>query len=397
MFYAVIKVLVREGSRVAFSEVEIRGMDRVPWGEPCIVSPNHQNAFIDALLIGAHAPSKMSYLSRSDIFGSAFDWFLKALQMVPVYRRRDGFEKLALNRQIFAAQRENLRQGNSLLIFSEAAHALTYYLRPLSKGSSRFAVEAQAEIDRTVWLVPVGLNYYHHRRPGFKVSMVFGEPIRVSDYLENPDDTQAPKAGSNANGISTNDTTTNNSPANDTTTNSVDPRRINDLRADLGKAMKSCMLIPDETEHYGEHVQRVNRHNEAFSFAELRQMLANGAELPEKDPERPSLDRLGNVVDVLNAPVALLVSTMMDWVGDAVFALSLKFAAGILILPIWWTLLFMIGWAVGGWIAGLGIVAVAATTLLLRRALIRHSNPPHVLGEKGEEVVHTGVIPTGPR
>jgi len=383
VFYAVIKVLVREGSRVAFSEIEIRGMDRVPWDEPCIVSPNHQNAFIDALLIGAHAPSKMSYLSRSDIFGSAFDWFLKGLQMVPVYRRRDGFKKLALNRQIFAAQRENLRQGNSLLIFSEAAHALTYPLRPLSKGSSRFAIESQAEIDRTVWLVPVGLNYYHHRRPGFKVSMVFGEPIRVADYLENPepDDT-------GANGTSANATSANGTSASGTSGNEVDPRRINDLRDDLSEAMKSCMLIPEETERYDEQVRRVNRHNEAFSFPELRQKLEDGADLPEKDPERSGLSRLGNLIDILNAPIALLVSKMMRWVDDPVFALSMKFAAGILVLPVWWLLLFLIGWAAVGWIAGLGIVAVAATTLMIRRALIRHSNPPHVLGKKGEEAVH---------
>lgn len=346
-------------------------MDRVPWDEPCIVSPNHQNAFIDALLIGAHAPSKMSYLSRSDIFGTSFDWFLKALQMVPVYRRRDGFEKLALNQTIFATQRENLRKGNSLLIFSEAAHALTYYLRPLSKGSSRFAIETQAEIDRTVWLVPVGLNYYHHRRPGFKVSMVFGDPIRVTEYLENPDDTQGDESGED-----------------NTSMKTVDPRRINDLRDDLGEAMKSCMLIPEETERYDEQVRCINRHNETFSFSELREKLAQGTDLPVGDPERRNLDRLGNVIDILNAPVALLVSKIMDWVDDDVFALSLKFAAGILVLPFWWLLLFLVGWAMAGWIAGLGVIAIAATTLLIRRSLIRHSNPPHVLGEKGEEAVH---------
>ncbi len=383
VFYAVIKVLVRQGSRIAFSEVEIRGMDRVPWDEPCIVSPNHQNAFIDALLIGAHAPSKMQYLSRSDIFGSAFDWFLKALQMVPVYRRRDGFEKLALNRQVFAAQRENLRQGNSLLIFSEAAHALTYYLRSLSKGSSRFAVESQAEMDRTVWLVPVGLNYYHHRRPGFKVSMVFGEPIRVADYLEEPEPEDAGTNGTSINASSEKDAS-----ANGASANAVDPRRINDLRDDLGEAMRSCMLIPEETERYDEQVRYVNKHTETFSFSELRQKLDEGADLPEKKPERPGLDRLGIGIDFLNTPIALLVSHMMKRVDDPVFALSLKFAAGILVLPFWWLLLFLVGCAAGGWVAGCGIVATAATTLLIRRALIRHSNPPHVLGEKGKEAVY---------
>ena len=152
--------------------------------------------------------------------------------------------------------------------------------------------------------------------------------------------------------------------------------------------MKSCMLIPEATERYDEQVRRVNRHNEAFPFPELRPKLEDGADLPEKDPERPDLDRLGHGIDILNVPVALLVSRMMTWVDDPVFALSMKFAAGILVLPLWWLLLFLVGWAAGGWIAGCGIVAVAATTLMIRRALIRHSNPPHVLGKKGEEAVH---------
>ena len=338
-------------------------MERVPWDEPCIVSPNHQNAFLDALLIGAHAPTKMSYLSRSDIFGTRFDWVLKALQMVPVYRRRDGYEKLALNERIFNMQRENLRQGKSLLIFSEAEHGLTYYLRPLSKGSARFAAKSQAVMaDQTVWLVPVGINYYHHQRPGFKVSIVFGQPVPVSDYVESLACGDADEASEDASEDA-----------------STDPRRINDLRSDLADAMKSCLLVPELTPRYDEQVSHINRHTERLPFDELRAALSEDAQLPEKEPDRVGLDRLGHVVDVLNAPVVLLTSRIMRWVNDPVFALSLKFATGILVLPLWWTVLFLAGWSFSGWLTGIVLVAVAAVTLLIRRSLIRWSNPPHVL------------------
>ena len=347
LFYAGIKRLVRWGSWGMFSEVKIVGMHRVPWDEPCIVSPNHQNAFLDALLIGAFAPAKMSYLSRSDVFGTRFDWFLEALQMTPVYRRRDGFEKLSRNREIFARQRENLSRGHPLLIFSEAEHAHTYYLRPLSKGSSRFALGTQVQIERDVHLVPVGINYYPLRRPGFKVSIVFGEPIGVAAYEERYRE--------------------------------HDARAINALRDDLSRAMQDCLLIPEKTDDYCERVHRIHRHTEALPFAEMKQKLQAPSQLPEKPPYRPALETLSGSIDPFNALPAWATARMMRWVDDPVFASSLKFAAGILVLPVWWLVLFGMGTALSGWPLGATLALVAVTTALLRVALVRRADPPHVL------------------
>lgn len=348
LFYAVLKRSVRVGARAAFSEVEIRGMNDVPWEEPCIVSPNHPNAFLDALLVGAFAPTKMSYMARSDIFGSPFDWFLHALQMVPVYRRRDGYEKLALNEQIFAAQRENLRQDGSLLIHSEAAHAHTYPLRPLSKGSARFAAETHQALDRPVWLVPSGINYYHLRRPGFKLSLIFGTPIRVDEQVLDAD-------------------------------GEVCPRRINALRDKLAEGMKDCLLLPEADEDLPARVDRINRHNESLAFPEMKEALTDPDRLSPKSPPRPAQETAARAVDVLNAPPIRLMTRLMEWVDDPVFALSLKFATGLLVLPVWWLILFGVGMLAGGWTAGVAVALLAVATLFLRRILIRRANPPHVL------------------
>jgi apolipoprotein N-acyltransferase len=68
-------------------------------------------------------------------------------------------------------------------------------------------------------------------------------------------------------------------------------------------------------------------------------------------------------------------------VDDPVFALSLKFAAGLFVLPVWWLILFGVGTIAGGWTAGVAVALLAAATLFLRRLLIRRANPPHVLDE----------------
>jgi len=341
-----------------FSSIEIRGMDRIPTDTACIVSPNHVNAFLDALLIGAFAPTDMHYLSRASAFGTRWDWFLDALNMVPIYRRRDGYETLSRNWAIFRRQREALGEGNALLIFSETEHALTYHLRPLSRGSSRFALETRAAIDDEVLLVPVGINYYHLKRPGFKVSVVVGEPIPVSTY----DDSYAED----------------------------EARCINQLRSDLAARMKDCLLLPDETDDHRARLDFINRKNEHLPFPAMKRALEDldtstdtstdtetPTRLAPKDPYRPGLDRLGGWVDILNAPPVWLSTTMMSWVQDPAFAASLKFATGMLVLPVWWVLLAGLGWAVHSVVAGLALAAIAIGTVLLRRALIRRANPPH--------------------
>ena len=265
--------------------------------------------------------------------------------MEPIYRRRDGFDKVAQNTEVFADQREKLKQGGSVVMFSEAEHAHTYYLRPLSRGSARLALTTQAETDEDVQLVPVGLNYYHLRRPGFKVSIVFGEPLSVSTYMEQYRNDEA--TGMNA------------------------------LRDDLTSGMEDCMLTPNQTDDYRERVARINRHNEALSFPELKQALDTPDALPAKGPHRPWLESIAWALSPLNAGPLWLTNTLMRRVDEAPFAASLKFAVGMFGVPIWWGVLFGLGAGLFSWTVGLGAVGLSALALVLHILLVRWSNPPH--------------------
>lgn len=345
LFYHLVATLVRATSWFMFSRIEVRGLHRVDWDRPCIVSPNHQNAFLDALLVGVFAPVPLTFLSRASVFGTPFDWFLDALHMAPIYRRRDGLAKVAQNTEVFADQREDLTEGGSVVMFSEAEHAHTYYLRPLSRGSARLALTTQKETDEEVQLIPVGLNYYHLSRPGFKVSVIFGEPIPVSTYMERYHDDEA--AGMNA------------------------------LRDALADAMTDCMLVPEKTDDYRERVARLNRHNESLSFPEMKRALDAPESLPAKDPPRPWLERLTWGLSPLNAGPLWLTNTLMRTVDEAPFAASLKFAVGMFGVPLWWLLLFGLGTAFVGWTVGLGTVGLSALALVVHILLVRWSNPPH--------------------
>jgi 1-acyl-sn-glycerol-3-phosphate acyltransferase len=347
LFYHLVALLVRATSWFTFSRIEVRGEDRVDWDQPCIVSPNHQNAFLDALLVGLFAPVTLTFLSRASVFGTPFDWVFEALHMKPIYRRRDGLDKVAENKDIFAEQREQLTQGGSVVMFSEAEHAHTYYLRPLSRGSARLALTTQDEAapDQDVQLVPVGINYYHLRRPGFKVSIIFGEPISVSTYMESYRADEA--------------------------------RCMNALRDDLAEGMRDCILVPEQTDDYDERVARINRHNEGLSFPEMKQALDTPEALPAKDAHRPWLETLAWGLSPLNAGPLWLTNTLMRRVDEAPFAASLKFAVGMFGVPLWWGLLFALGAGGFGWTVGISAVGLSALALMLHILLVRGSNPPH--------------------
>jgi 1-acyl-sn-glycerol-3-phosphate acyltransferase len=345
LFYYLVAGLVRTTSWFMFSRIEVRGLDRVSWNEPCIVSPNHQNAFLDALLVGITAPVTLTFPSRASVFGTPFDWFLEALNMVPIYRRRDGFDKLQKTRDILAEQRHQLRQGRSLVLFSETEHAHTYYLRPLSRGSARLALKTQQETDRTVQLVPVGINYYHLCQPGFKVSIVFGKPLRAPDYMDRYQNEEAVC--------------------------------VNELRDDLTAAMKDCMLVPEKTDDYHERVDRINRKNEHLSFPEMKEALQTPEILKPKGEHRPWLETLGRGINLLNAGPLWLVSTLMHWVDEPPFTASLKFAVGMFGLPLWWIGLFVLLGGIVRWTVAATVVGVAVLTMILHIFLVRLSNPPH--------------------
>jgi 1-acyl-sn-glycerol-3-phosphate acyltransferase len=345
LFYHLVAGLVRATSWVTFSRIEVRGLDRVDWDAPCILSPNHQNAFLDALLVGGTAPVKLTIPSRAAVFGTPFDWFLEALRMVPIYRRRDGFDKLSRTKDILAEQRDQLRQGRSLLMFSETEHAHTYYLRPLSRGSARLALKTQRETDRPVQLVPVGINYYHLCRPGFKVSIVVGEPLRAPEYMDRYREDEA--------------------------------TCVNEFRDDLAAAMKDCMLVPEKTDEYSDRVDRINRKNEHLSFPEMKQALQAPDDLVPKGEHRLWLETLADGISVLNAGPLWLATALMRWVDEPPFTASLKFAVGMFCLAPWWAALFGLLTWIFSWTVGTVVGVLAVLTMLFRLVLVRLSNPPH--------------------
>ncbi len=189
LWYYFMKAYVGLGLRVFFKSIRVSGKENIPENESVLLTANHQNAFMDALLITISVKGQLNYLVRADIFENPVArGLLGSLNMMPIYRIRDGWKSLAKNEAIFQCCYKMLGNRKKLLIFPEGNHNIKRRIRPLSKGFTRLAEGAyQANPQQPIYVLPVGLNYSNHPLFRAKASVVYGKPILANSYLEGSD------------------------------------------------------------------------------------------------------------------------------------------------------------------------------------------------------------------
>lgn len=191
--YFLLKVYSRMMHYLYYGRLRIRGRETLPFGEPMIFAPNHQNALMDALAVLFTIPRQMVFLARADIFRKGFfTSLLTFLKILPVYRIRDGYSALQGNTEIFDKTVEVLRSKRPLVILPEGNHEGIHRLRQLKKGIARIAFQAEEACDFKLGIniIPVGLDYSRYEKSGAELLVQYGLPIKVSDYehlyKENP-------------------------------------------------------------------------------------------------------------------------------------------------------------------------------------------------------------------
>jgi 1-acyl-sn-glycerol-3-phosphate acyltransferase len=127
---------------------------------PLIIGCNHPNSFLDAILVGAQMKQRVHFITRSDVFKKA--WvraILRSVNMIPIYRIRDGKDNLGKNDQTFEECRQILLRGEHVLIFVEGFCKYQTSLQlPLKKGAPRMFIQA-LEDGLNIQCLPVWLRY----------------------------------------------------------------------------------------------------------------------------------------------------------------------------------------------------------------------------------------------
>ncbi|MCL2040600.1 MAG: 1-acyl-sn-glycerol-3-phosphate acyltransferase [Bacteroidales bacterium] len=183
--YAVMKIHVDSSFRQYFRKIYVEGLENIPQDKRVIIAPNHQNALMDALAVLMTQKGQPVFLARSDVFkNKKVARILHWLNILPVYRMRDGRDELGKNSEIFDLSIDVLRDKVTLCLMPEGQQSFKRTLLPLVKGMFRIAFSAQEEVEPDeVVIVPLGIEYDEYVHPGGDLSMRFGKPIPVMDYM----------------------------------------------------------------------------------------------------------------------------------------------------------------------------------------------------------------------
>jgi 1-acyl-sn-glycerol-3-phosphate acyltransferase len=172
--------------RSYFKKIYVNNLKNLPRNQSVILAPNHQNALIDALAFVYSSKCQPVFLARADIFkGRLLKHFLNFLNIMPIYRMRDGASSLKKNEEVFEKTLSVLKNKyNPLLLFPEGTHGDKRRLRPLKKGIFRIAFMAQEFYKKNhgVKIVPVGIDYSNYQKFRSTLFINYGKPIEVSEY-----------------------------------------------------------------------------------------------------------------------------------------------------------------------------------------------------------------------
>jgi 1-acyl-sn-glycerol-3-phosphate acyltransferase len=173
--------------RLFYRRFKVAGRKNIPQGVPVIFSANHQNGLMDPLAIIFATMRQVVFFARADIFRKKFiARMLFFLKILPIYRPRDGFRSVELNKDMFDEVINVLLNNRDVGILPEGNHEGRKRLRHFRKGAARLALQAEekAGFQLGLKIVPAGIDYSNYYSAGSDLLVLFGKPITVSSYRE---------------------------------------------------------------------------------------------------------------------------------------------------------------------------------------------------------------------
>ncbi|TAL63022.1 MAG: hypothetical protein EPN85_01130 [Bacteroidetes bacterium] len=187
MLYKLLELILRIAVRVYFRKITIKKAASIPEEGPMIIVANHPSTFMDPIVIGLQMKQKLSFLSKAQVFRSAFaKWLLPKFNMIPVYRKQDNPSQMHKNEETFDTCYEYLAKKGTIMIFPEGVSLTQRKIEKLKTGAARIALGAEAAhgYKLGVKILTVGLNYSNPHRFQSELFINMDTPIEVLDFSE---------------------------------------------------------------------------------------------------------------------------------------------------------------------------------------------------------------------
>jgi glycerol-3-phosphate O-acyltransferase / dihydroxyacetone phosphate acyltransferase len=177
---------MRVAVRWYYRAIEVEGLERIPATGAVILAANHNNALVDALVVGSRVAREVRLTAKATLLSHPLTRVVvHATGLVPLRRVSDearGGENVAATRNegAFEAIIRTLAGGGVILIFPEGISHSEPALAPLRTGCARMALQALDAGVPEVTLVPIGLTFEAKGRPRSRVLLSVGSPIPAS-------------------------------------------------------------------------------------------------------------------------------------------------------------------------------------------------------------------------
>jgi glycerol-3-phosphate O-acyltransferase / dihydroxyacetone phosphate acyltransferase len=181
MIRRLIVALVKVALRTYFQRIEVTGREHVPLDKPVIFVLNHPNALVDPVFLLCLAPRRVSFLAKAPLFRMpVIGYLVKAMDSLPVYRQQDEGSDTRKNQETFIAARKLLASGGTIGICPEGVSHDDPGLKPIKTGAARMALAAVSTGEVSdLKIVPAGLYYTCKTTFRSSALLYFGNPLTV--------------------------------------------------------------------------------------------------------------------------------------------------------------------------------------------------------------------------
>jgi glycerol-3-phosphate O-acyltransferase/dihydroxyacetone phosphate acyltransferase len=189
MLYRALRAAADVALHWYYADVVVQGRERIPEHGPLIITANHPNALVDALLVGTTMRRRVLLTAKATLFENpVLAAVLRTVGVVPLRRAKDERDATATaiasrNSDAFRMVTHALRQERAVLVFPEGISHDEPSLAPLKTGAARMALTAAADGARGLRVLPFGMIFEQKERPRSRVLVRIGEPIDVDEWV----------------------------------------------------------------------------------------------------------------------------------------------------------------------------------------------------------------------
>lgn len=183
MIYRILKPFIRLALKIYCPQMIKGDVTVFESSGPLLITANHPNSFLDAIIIASLFKNPIHFLARGDAFKKPWHHILlRTLHMFPVYRLSEGKENLALNAFAFEKSRNILSKNGIVLIFIEGICVNKHALQPFKKGAARIAYSCWKN-QVPLRVLPLGIAYNSFIDFGKAIQVQAGEPLTQNQLM----------------------------------------------------------------------------------------------------------------------------------------------------------------------------------------------------------------------